>query len=150
MGLRSEALAGIPFLVLGIGACVEGGRLGFGSVHAPEPGFFPWIGGLALVGLALCLVVRGWRQGGAPVPLEGEWARPAMLLAALILYVPLLEPMGYPITTTVLCAVALRILKTRSWWVTVAVSLALAVGTFLLFHRGLGVELPSGTLFSQG
>jgi len=150
VGRRSDVVAGLAFLALGIGACVGGGRLGFGSVHAPEPGFFPWIGGVLLVGLSLCLVVRGWRQGGAPMPAEGEWARPAMLLAALILYVPLLELVGYPITTAALCVAALRILKTRSWWVTVAVSLALAVGTFLLFHRGLGVELPPGTLFSRG
>ncbi len=150
MGQRSDVAAGLAFMALGIGACVEGGRLGFGSVHAPEPGFFPWIGGVILMGLALCLVALGWRQAGTSASTEGEWARPAMLLAALILYVPLLEPVGYPITTAALCVVALRILRTRSWWVTLAVSVALALGTFLLFHRGLGVELPPGTLFSRG
>jgi putative tricarboxylic transport membrane protein len=150
VGRQSDAVAGLAFLALGIAACVEGGRLGFGSVHTPEPGFFPWLGGVMLVGLSLGLLVRGWRRGGVPASAEGEWARPAMLLAALVVYVPLLEPVGYPITTAALCAVALRILKTRSWWLTLAVSLALAVGTFLLFHRGLGVELPPGTLFSRG
>lgn len=150
MGHRRDVAAGLAFLALGIGACLEGGRLGFGSVRAPEPGFFPWIGGLLLVGLALGLVVRGWRERGAPVPAEEQWARPGMFLGALALYVPLLEPVGYPITTAALCVVALRILRTRSWWLTIGVSLAMAVGTFLLFHRALGVELPPGALFSRG
>ena len=150
MGRRSDLGAGLAFLAMGIGACLEAGRLGFGSVHAPEPGFFPWIGGVLLIGLALGLFGWGLVRRAAAAPARGEWARPAMLLGALVLYVPLLEPVGFPVATTALCVVTLRILKTEGWWLTVAVALALAVGTFLLFHRGLGVELPPGALFSRG
>jgi hypothetical protein len=67
-------------------------------------------------------------------------------LAALALYVPLLEPVGYPIATTALCIVGLRILDARRWPVVAGVSIAIALGSFLLFRRGLGVELPPGVL----
>lgn len=143
--------ASLVFLALGGWVCVQANRLGFGSVLAPEPGFFPWLGGLALAGLALGLLAQSWRGGGAPLQGgAGGWARPAILLAALALYVPLLEPVGYPLATAALCVVALRILEARGWSVTLGVSVALAVGTFLLFRRALGVELPVGVLTFLG
>ncbi len=142
----SDLKASLVFLALGVGACLEANRLGFGSVLAPEPGFFPWLGGLTLAGLSLGLSVRAWRGRGTALPASGEWTRPAVLLGALALYVPLLEPVGYPLATTALCMVALRILETRRWSVTLGVSIVLAVGSFLLFRWGLGVELPPGVL----
>lgn len=138
--------ASLVFLALAVGVCFEASRLGFGSVLAPEPGFFPWLGGLALAGLSLGLFARTWRGRGPVVPPAGEWTRPAILLAALVLYVPLLGPLGYPLATAGLCVVALRVLETRRWSVALGVSVALAVGSFLLFRRGLGVELPAGVL----
>lgn len=142
--------AGLAFLALGIGVCIEGSRLGFGSVLAPEPGFFPWIGGLVLIGLSVCLVLQARRTRAVVHPPTSDWTRPALLLAALALYVPLLEPLGYPLTTTGLCVVALRILNTRRWPVTLGVSAALALATYFLFNRALGVELPAGTLLFGG
>lgn len=154
MSQRHDVVAGLAFLALGAGVCVEANRLGFGSVLAPEPGFFPWIGGATLLGLSVGLLVRaagGRTDGGGrtcPTP-EGEWAPPLLLLASLAVYVPLLEPLGYPITTTGLCVVTLRVLKTRRWPVTLGVSAALALGTFYLFNRMLGVGLPAGPLFGR-
>lgn len=138
------------FLALGVGVCVEANRLGFGSVLAPEPGFFPWFGGLALVGLSLGLLAQGWRGRGAVLSPTGARSRPAILLAALALYVPLLEPVGYPVATAALGVVVLRTLETRRWSVALGVSAALAVGTFVLFRRVLGVELPAGVLAFLG
>jgi putative tricarboxylic transport membrane protein len=148
--LNNDGKTGLAFLALGLGVCAEGNRLGFGSVLAPEPGFFPWLGGLALVGLSVCLVLQARRTRAVVHSPAVEWARPALLLAALALYVPLLDPLGYPLTTTGLCVVALRILNTRRWPVTLGVSVTLALATFLLFNRVLGVELPAGTLFFGG
>jgi putative tricarboxylic transport membrane protein len=146
---KRDVVASLVFLALGIGVCIQAARLGFGSVLAPEPGFFPWIGGVTLVALSVCLFVRGLGSRAAGAVADGQWASPALLLAALLVYVPLLEPLGYPVTTTGLCVVSLRILKTRRWSVTLGVSVGLAIGTFYLFNRMLGVELPVGALFGR-
>jgi putative tricarboxylic transport membrane protein len=144
---RRDVVASVVFLALGVGVCIQAARLGFGSVLMPEPGFFPWIGGVTLVVLSTCLFVRSLGSRAAAAAADGDWTPPALLLAVLVVYVPLLEPLGYPVATTGLCVVALRILKTRRWSVTLGVSAALAVGTFYLFNRMLGVELPVGALF---
>ncbi len=143
----SDLRASLVFFALSVWVCVEANRLGFGSVLAPEPGFFPWIGGVTLGGLSLALFGQAWRARGTPLQSgAGEWTRPVILLAALALYVSLLEPVGYPVATAALGVVALRILESRRWSVTLGVGVALAVGSFLLFRRGLGVELPVGVL----
>jgi putative tricarboxylic transport membrane protein len=153
MRQESDLKASLVFLALGVWACVEANRLGFGSIHAPEPGFFPWLGGLALSGLSLVLFAQAWRGRGTASPgkpQRGEWTRPTILTGALLLYVPLLEPVGYPVATTALCVVALWILGARRWSVTLCVSAGLAAGSFLLFRRVLGVELPAGILAFLG
>jgi len=144
---RRDLAASLVFLALGIGVCVQAGRLGFGSVHAPEPGFFPWIGGLMLVGLSVCLFAQALRGRSTVTAQKDEWLGPGLLLAALVLYVPFLEPLGYPVTTAALCVVVLRVLKTGRWSVTLGVSVALAMTTYLLFRRVLGVELPPGVFW---
>lgn len=144
MSCRRDLAASLVFLTVGVGVCVEASRFGFGSVHAPDPGFFPWIGGLTLVSLSACLFVQALRGGSAVTGPRGGWLGPGLLLAALALYVPLLEPVGYPVMTTALCVAVLRVLKTRRWSVTVGVGFALAMTTYLLFRRMLGVELPPG------
>lgn len=146
----SDLRASVVFFALGVGICLEANRLGFGSVLAPEPGFFPWLGGLALTGLSLGLLGQAWRGRGGITSPTVEWSRPAILLAALVVYVPLLEPLGYPVATVALCVVALRILGTRRWSVALGVSLAIVLGSFVLFRRGLGVELPAGVLTFLG
>jgi putative tricarboxylic transport membrane protein len=153
MRQASDLKASLVFLVLGLWACLEAHRLGFGSIRAPEPGFFPWLGGLALSGLSLGLFAQAWRGRGTRSPgklQRNEWARPVILTGVLLLYVPILEPVGYPIATTVLCVMALWILGARRWSITLCVSAALAVGSFLLFRRVLGVELPAGILAFLG
>ncbi len=150
MSQRTDLIAGLAFLALGVGVCVEAAHLGFGSIHAPEPGFFPWIGGVLLTGLAVALLVRTWRSTEAGPRAPASWGRPVLLMVALAVYVPLLEPLGYPLVTAGLCIVALRILESRHWTATIAASLALALGSYLLFDRVLGVELPAGILTFLG
>jgi len=147
MSCRRDLAASLAFFAVGIGVCVGAGRLGFGSVHAPEPGFFPWLGGLTLVGLSACLFVQALRGRSSVTAPKGEWLGPGLLLGALILYVPCLEPLGYPVTTAALCVVVLRVLKTRRWSVTLGASVALALSTYLLFRRVLGIELPPGVFW---
>ncbi len=66
----------------------------------------------------------------------------------MVLYVAILERVGYVISTIMLSVVILRILETKSWWVLAGVSLILSIGSYVVFDRLLGVTLPSGILKS--
>jgi len=61
-----------------------------------------------------------------------------------------LEPLGYVITSFVVVALVLLIMRIKSWRVVLVTSLALSIGTFLLFGRLLGITLPAGILSALG
>ena len=147
MRKAGDVIGGIFFILVGIGAIAGGIGLQVGSINEPQPGFFPFVGGSTLVVLAsilLVLTLQRRSQGGQTF---GEIRRPALLVVAMILYVVVVEFIGYPIATAILSGVVLRILGVR-WGVLCVTSLVLSVVTYILFDRFLDVTLPLGVLES--
>ncbi len=141
-------MAGLILILIGAGVIVGALKLRVGSATEPQPGFFPFVGGVLLLVLSSVLLVQALRGRGIGSRAFGELRRPAILIAAMVVYVIILEGVGYVIATIILSAVILRILETKSWWALAVVSLVLSIGSYLLFDRLLGVTLPSGILRS--
>jgi putative tricarboxylic transport membrane protein len=108
------------------------------------------VGGLLLIGLSLILLVQGWLgRGTAPrQPREafGEWHRPLILVVSLSIYTAVLEAFGYVLPTIAIAIVILRVLGVTSWKALILTSIGLSVGTYYLFGRIMGIELPAGVL----
>jgi len=68
------------------------------------------------------------------------------MFAASAVYVPALDIIGYVVATTLLSVAVLRVLGGKKWWLDVALSLALSLGSYLLFANLLEVPLPKGIL----
>jgi Tripartite tricarboxylate transporter TctB family len=113
-------------------------------VAAPLALFF---GGVLLVSLSSLLLLRSvWRDAKDSREVrQGRLAQPALLVGGLGLYALLLEFMGYPLMTTLIAILVLRVLDTP-WMPAVVVSVLLALGSFALFVK-LGVPLPTGQVF---
>ena len=142
---RGDLAAGILLAALGAGVSVRAAGLTVGSAQDPQPGFFPFVGSLLLLGLAGVLMVRALRGAGAPNEAAGEsLGPPAILVLGLIAYAALLEWGGYPLMTALMALLALRVLGTR-WLPGVAASVLLSLGSYFLFVK-LGVPLPPGLL----
>jgi len=69
-----------------------------------------------------------------------------ILVVSLSLYTAVLEALGYVLPTILLAAIILRVLRVKSWKVLVLASGGMSVGTYYLFGRLLGIELPAGVL----
>jgi putative tricarboxylic transport membrane protein len=146
MKKTGDLISASIFILLGIGILIGAFRLGVGSATAPQPGFIPFLSGVALIGLSTVLLyqaLRGQSKGSRTIE---DLRRPATLIAGLVFYVGILETAGYIIATAAISAIVLWIEQTRSWWVLVTVSLGLATGTYLFFDRLLGVTFPVGIL----
>ena len=133
-------------VLIGAGVIVGALKLRLGSATEPEPGFFPFVGGVLLLVLSSILLVQAFRGQGLANKAFGELRRPIILIVAMVIYVAILEEIGFVLATVMLSAMVLRILDTKSWWVLVAASLVLSVGSYVLFDRLLGVTLPGGVL----
>ncbi len=138
-------LVDLALIVVGLVGAARAHAYGLTSRGAPGDGLFPFIaavGLIAFVGLGLALDVLRRR---APAAL-GEGLRGLFLLTVLVaVYAVVLPKLGYVLTTAaLLVAIAKLASRGLSWTRAGVVAAALAVGTFLLFTRGLGVPLPVG------
>lgn len=102
------------------------------------------IGGL----VALLAVVQLARPGrdAAAAPFWTRHGRAILMVAALTVYIRLLEPVGFLLTTFAYLTLSHWWLGARAWWRAAGVGLALTLGLWLLFDRTLGLNLPAGLL----
>lgn len=147
---RRDIVASVLLILLGTGVSIESIRLKVGTPLMPQPGFFPLLGGIFLVGLSVVLFFRAWlglddeaRQAQESF---GNLTRPAALVVSMGVYTALLEPVGYLLPTLAIAMVILRVLGVTSWKVIGVASVLLSVGTYVLFGRVLGIDLPPGIL----
>jgi putative tricarboxylic transport membrane protein len=141
-----DAIAAVAVLALGAGAALAAARLPFGAVRNPGPGFFPWWLGVVLLLLGAVLLGQALRGAGrAGAAATRPW-KVVQLLAALVVYVYVLDAAGYPVATFLLVVFMLRVLEPHRWVVALPVAVLVAGGSYVLFAVWLGVPLPAGPL----
>jgi putative tricarboxylic transport membrane protein len=140
-----DIVVGLCFLAIGIAFAASSVKLKIGVPTEPQPGFFPFFDGIILIVLSALFLFQAWRGKTGDSPAFGKVGGPAIVVLTLILYAATLETLGYIITTAILSAVVLRVMETKPL-VLVLVSLILAVVSYLLFDRLLGVTLPPGLM----
>jgi len=142
----SDLLASVFGMFIGVAVMIGATRLRLGTPTEPQPGFFPFIAAGVLVVLCGILFIQAFLGRSQGAEAFGELWRPAILIAGLFVYSIVLDSLGYVIATIILAAVVLRVLDTKTWWKLAVISLALSIGTYLLFDRLLDVSLPAGIL----
>jgi putative tricarboxylic transport membrane protein len=119
------------------------------------PRTIPYIvgAGLALTGLWLAFeALTGRTTAGSAesedvdVSLPTDWRTIGLLTLALIAYLLLLESAGFVIASAALFIGAAYAMGSRRYVRDVVIGVLLAVALYLLFDRGLGLDLPAGVL----
>lgn len=138
------------WLVFSLAVCLESWRLNVGDLHAPGPGFLPFITGLLLGLLALIAFFQALREKpsqGKPSLSFGTYLMKVGLLAGvLIAYVLLLNILGFIIGTFLLLLFLFRIMEPLKWRTVILASIITLVVVYLLFDFFLGTRLPKGIL----
>jgi putative tricarboxylic transport membrane protein len=147
---KSELTAGALLIALGAFMAWQAWDWPYMTKDGPGPGFFPlWIGALLIVLSALLIVLQvADARAGRPVE-RTKWAGTKYVLigwAALMAAAGLLEPAGFVVSYTLLCAFLIRVVFQQSWFATLAVSLVSAGAFWYLFAQVLKLRLPAGPL----
>jgi len=122
------------------------------------PRGFGYVLGAALVvgGTLVALArVRRWNESGGSniVPSDGaadedgtpsSALRPILVVASAGVYVMLLQPLGFLLTTPVFLGGLLQLMQTRSVRGRIIIPLAFTAIVFVVFSQGLNVNLPVG------
>jgi hypothetical protein len=150
MKSKSDIIGSIFLFLLGIGALIGAVQLRIGTPTEPQPGFFPFVAGIILLTFSTLIFFQAWLGVSKHKVAFGEIGRPALLLGVLILLVLVMDSLGYVLGTLIASFLILRILGAKSWRVLILTSLSLSIGTYVLFDRLLGVDLPVGLLSRWG
>jgi putative tricarboxylic transport membrane protein len=151
---RALPITATCFLLLGIAYLAGSLKLPMGSAVKPGAGLFPLLVGVSLTILSLLLLIFALKQKEAspkdqePFPQGKDRQRVAAVAITLILFVVLLKPLGYGVSSALLMAATLRLLGLRSWGKIVLISILTAAISYYLFDSLLGTPLPRGLFFS--
>lgn len=143
--MNGDRVSGVALFVLAAGVGLAALELPFGSLPAPDSGFFPLTLAAALLGLAGVIVAQTFSADAPAAPLPSRQGVPRVLLAvaALVAYALVLDRLGYLAATLAVMILLLRGLERRGWLTTLLVSIPAVLASWGLF-RWLGVPLPQG------
>jgi putative tricarboxylic transport membrane protein len=149
-GLKRSLFINLFWVVFSLAVVLESWRLDVGSLHAPGPGFLPFIaagllGGLAVIALIQSRGLKKETEKGA----EGfgsNLLRVVLLTGILIVYIYLLNILGFLIDTFLLLLCLFRVMEPLAWKTVFLASIITLVVVYLLFETFLGTPLPKGFL----
>lgn len=142
---RANLLAGALLAVLGGVAVVEAARIRDDWQGAK---LMPAVVGVALLALGGAHVLAARRGEATPLgwPSAAEQGRVLCVFAILVLYVLALAPLGFLPATAALVLGLVRFMGGFSWPRALALAVAVAVISHIVFRHWLGMPLPAGRL----
>lgn len=153
--MTKDLVSAVALFCLAVSYLVGGFKYGFGELSDPRPGFFPVLLGLALALNGAALFVVSLRHRGDRDRLLAAWgalhvrgSSPAiMLVAAVVVYLLVVEYLGFLLASTALMLVLMRVMGGRSWPVNLVASAATSGVLYWLFWVVMRVPIPLGRLW---
>jgi hypothetical protein len=142
---HSDHLSGAALMLVAAFCLYESWHLPFGTVSAPDAGFFPRCLAVILLLFGAVITVQAFAGGSRPVEF-GERAWYVVVAAlAFIVYAATVQHAGYLIATLAVLLLLTRALSGMSWTRSLVIAVPSVLLSYLAFSR-LGVPLPSGVL----
>jgi putative tricarboxylic transport membrane protein len=139
-----DRVAGVALMVIGLVTIWESRVFPLGSLHRPGPAYMPVFLAalLILFGAAVFAMdarVRRLAEVGWP-----EWRHALAIFGACAFAAWGLERLGYRLTMAVVAAFLLLVVERKGWALGLALTAAMAWGSFFVFDTLLRVPLPRG------
>jgi hypothetical protein len=143
-----DRIVALGFVLFALAFLAGSLPLKVGTAARPGAGFMPAVVGVCLLAAAAYNLFRQLRTpatapaGGAPGARLAPWG----IAAATCAYPVMLPHLHYLISTFLVMAAMLLLLRFKSPWASVLIALAATLASFLFFGKLLSVVLPSGVL----
>ncbi|ETR76329.1 tripartite tricarboxylate transporter TctB [Afipia sp. P52-10] len=146
---NTELWAGIFGLALSAFVVWSGYALQLGTIHDPGSGYVMFYAGLLMVLFSLIILLSAIKEGGPTFRSLWQnvlWTKPLIVIAALVVFTVLFEPLGFLISTTLLLIVLLRVIDPVPWGKAVAIAALVPLVCWYVLDKLLLIQLPSGLL----
>lgn len=138
---KRDFLAGLMFVVIGVGALIAAKDLRMGSPVRMGAGFFPFaLTGLLIV-LGLVIMAYGLRSH-EETRVGFSWRPLIVIPIAVAVFALLISTAGLAITTALIVILSRLARPGHAWTETVLLALAASILTAAVFYYGLGLNLP--------
>ena len=146
---NTELWAGIFGLALSAFVVWSGYALQLGTIHDPGSGYVMFYAGLLMVLFSLIILLSAIKEGGPTFRSLWQnvlWTKPLIVIAALVVFTVLFEPLGFLISTTLLLIVLLRVIDPVPWGKAIAIAVLVPLVCWYVLDKLLLIQLPSGLL----
>ncbi len=144
MSKTFDRYTGIVFLLIGVFFIVESRKIAasaYGSSVGPD--IFPIVLGILLVLLSIKLLTETLKYRREKAEKEKvDYKQFGIIFVSAVLYVALLEPLGYVITTFFFLLVGFQVIEKGSWLKSVIIAAAFSAGVYFIFVQLLQGSLP--------
>lgn len=147
MTLRSDHVAGVFFILLGVLVFALSGDLPFGTISSPGAGMMPkLIAGLMIAFAAAVFAAGSTSQKLAAIDWGDRWhALLVVLIIAAGIYA--YQRLGFLVTMTLLVFTLLVVVERRNVLIAAAYSIALTLFAYWLFGKALKAPLERGVFW---
>ncbi len=142
---RPDRYSGMVLVLVAGFAVFEALHLPFGSIKAPDAGFFPICLSILLLVVAVIIVMRSYIVESERPDFTAQAWKVAIAAVALVVYALVLQTVGFLVATTVIMLMMMRGLGGMSWTRALLIAIPGVVVSYLGFLE-LGVPLPPGFL----
>lgn len=135
--------AGFTYGTFGLLAVFLGRNLPMGDTAMMGPGYVPRMVAIGLLIVGATMIVRGLTRPGASLPLPGVKARVIVpVLGSVIAFALALPRIGVMAATVIMVSLAVFAAKSPRFKETLLLIGGLCLLVFLVFIKGLGVQMP--------
>jgi putative tricarboxylic transport membrane protein len=147
--LKKDRISSLLFLLFSLYVCWQSIELGFGTFAKPGPGFLSLLAGISLGLLSLVIffgALTAKKTTEDPPRQNIPWLPLLVTFGCLVGFTLLMTTLGFNLTTFLFIGILLRVVANKSWVLSLSASLAITLGTYVIFELFLQSQLPEGLL----
>lgn len=144
----SEKIVNTIMLLLSTVYLIYARGLSFGSFTYPKVGFIPQLTGTLAVIISSGLLIQAivGKGDSKNVKLQLDWRKFILIISCITIYIIMLDPIGYLISTFLVLLSVLKIAGQKGVVIPLAISVITTLVFYTVFKIALSIPLPSGIL----
>ena len=142
--MSTDRVAGATLVLIGLVAIWESRAFPLGSLHRPGPAYMPVLLATLLIVFGVAVFAMGARARALREVGWHEWRHAVAIFGACAFAAWALERLGYRLTMAAVLAFLILAVERKGLVLGLALTVAMAWGSFYLFDTLLKVPLPRG------
>ncbi len=146
---KHDIVSSTIWLTIGLAILFNSLNLGLGSLSVPGSGFMPFLAGALIFFFAFLVLIGAiYRKGEVKQKLwtNIDYTKVSSVFVVLLLYIFLLEKIGFIVGTFLLISLLMLFIGSRGWLQSLIGGIIATVVCYFLFNVWLQTQLPKGFL----